>query len=106
MIASALLLSITASACSNERVRTVSSHPSASSFVCLPEPAALTDEQIMSDQFGALERQFTVDGLIAGRSCRDALQRVCQWHKDRGMAEPKSCALPAVQPLPAPSNEP
>ncbi len=45
----------------------------------------------MSDQFGTLERQFTVDAIMAGRDCRDALARVCQWHKDRGMTEPKVC---------------
>jgi len=56
----------------------------------------------MSDQFGTLERQFTIDAIMAGRSCRDALQRLCQWHKDRGMEEPKSCALPAYQPAPQP----
>lgn len=87
-------------------MRTVSSHPAASSFTCASEPAALTEAQIMSDQFGALERQFTIDALIAGRSCRDALQRVCQWHKDRGMEEPKSCLMPQVAPLPAPAAEP
>lgn len=46
----------------------------------------------MADQFGELERKFTIDALIAGRSCRDALRRLCQWHKDRGMKEPKDCA--------------
>jgi hypothetical protein len=49
----------------------------------------------MADQFGTLERKFEVDALIAGRSCRDALARLCQWHKDRGMTEPKVCAKPS-----------
>src|SRR6476469_5454847 len=92
---SAVLLSIAVCGCSSEPVRTVSSHPPASSFQCAAEPAALTDEQIMADQFGQLERQFTVDAIIAGRSCRDALRRVCQWHKDRGMKEPANCATPS-----------
>lgn len=48
----------------------------------------------MSDQFGTLERGFTTAAIIAGRSCRDALQRVCQWHKDRGMELPANCAKP------------
>lgn len=63
--------------------------------MCAAEPAALTDEQIMADQFGELERQFEVDAIIAGRSCRDALAVVCQWHKDRGMKEPKDCTKPS-----------
>lgn len=75
-------------------MRTVSSHPPASSFVCTPEPPALTEAQINADQFGTLERGFETDLIIAGRSCRDALQRVCQWHKDRGMTEPADCAKP------------
>lgn len=72
-------------------MRTVSSHPPASDLVCAAEPAALTVEQINADLFGTAERQFTVDALMAGRSCRDALARVCQWHKDRGAAEPAVC---------------
>ena len=75
-------------------MKTVSSHPTASSFQCAAEPAALTEEQIMSDQFGTLERKFTLDAIVAGRSCRDALANVCQWHKDRGMAEPANCRAP------------
>jgi hypothetical protein len=58
----------------------------------------------MADQFGELERKFTVDALIAGRSCRDALRRLCQWHKDRGMKEPANCASAVLQPLPPPAN--
>jgi hypothetical protein len=53
----------------------------------------------MSDQFGDLERQFTIDNIMAGRSCRDALARVCQWHKDRGMKAPKDCTKAAEGPL-------
>jgi hypothetical protein len=45
----------------------------------------------MADQFGVLERQFTVDALMAGRSCRDNLKIVCQWHKDRGAPTPATC---------------
>ena len=92
MLLSATSLFIGASGCSKQPVRTVSSHPPASDLVCAAEPSALTDEQVMADQFGTLERQFTTDAIMAGRSCRDALARVCQWHKDRGMEEPASCA--------------
>jgi len=38
----------------------------------------------MTDTDGSLERGQTVANIIAGRSCRDALHRVCVWHKDRG----------------------
>lgn len=48
---------------------------------------------------GELERGFTIDTLMAGRSCRDALARVCQWHKDRGMKVPKDCTKAADGPL-------
>lgn len=30
------------------------------------------------------EDAFNDGALIAGRSCRDALRRVCEWHKARG----------------------
>lgn len=67
------------------------SHPPASDLTCPAEPPALTEEQIMADQFGVLERQFTIDVLMSGRECRDALMRVCQWHKDRGAEQPAYC---------------
>jgi hypothetical protein len=34
---------------------------------------------------------FDVAVREAGQACRDALARVCQWHKDRGATEPKVC---------------
>jgi hypothetical protein len=39
---------------------------------------------VIADTDGSLERGQTTANIIAGRSCRDALHRVCQWHKDRG----------------------
>jgi hypothetical protein len=60
-------------------------------LTCPAEPAALTDEQILGDPAGLLEQGFNDEALIAGRACRDALARVCQWHKDRGAKEPKVC---------------
>lgn len=60
----------------------------------------------MTDQFGTLERQFTVDAIMAGRDCRDRLANVCQWHKDRGMEEPKDCKATRPTIAPPPSNEP
>ena len=68
-------------------MQTVSSYPPASDLVCAEEPAALTQAQIDADVYGEIDQKFTLDALIAGRSCRDALARVCQWHKDRGAAE-------------------
>lgn len=56
------------------------------------------------DQFGITERQFLIDQIMAGRSCRDALRRVCQWHKDRGAKV--DCDVATPQPLPSmPSPE-
>lgn len=107
MIGSALSLSIAASGCNKQPVKTVSSHPAASSFECEPEPAALTDEQVMADQFGTLEREFETAAIMSARSCHDAIARLCQWHKDRGMEEPKSCAPPPPKPVEfVPSDKP
>lgn len=64
---------------------TVASHPPASDLTCSAEPAALTLAEIDADTFGLLDRKFTVDALLAGRSCRDALKRICEWHKARGL---------------------
>lgn len=35
--------------------------------------------------FDAAALAFDRAALIAGRSCREALARVCAWHKMRGM---------------------
>ncbi len=88
---SAVALSIAASGCNRPPERLVVSHPPALDLTCAAEPRALTDAEIDADLFGDKERQFTVDALIAGRSCRDAVARVCQWHKDRGAKEPAVC---------------
>jgi hypothetical protein len=55
-------------------------------MTCQAEAPALTDEQVIADADGSLERAQTTANIIAGRSCRDALHRVCQWHKERGDA--------------------
>lgn len=52
--------------------------------MCPPEPAALSEEQIRADPEGLLEQAFDDGVLFAGRACRDALKRVCEWHRDRG----------------------
>ena len=86
---------IAASGCSKQPVRTVSSHPPASELICSNEPAAPTEEQINADQFGDIERGFTLALLGWGRECKDALVRNCQWHKARGAI---------VECVPAPSG--
>jgi hypothetical protein len=65
--------------------------------VCQAEPPALTDEQVIADTDGAADRAFNDQVLIAGRSCRDALRRVCQWHKARGAKE-LNCEVGAMSP--------
>jgi hypothetical protein len=63
--------------------------------VCPPEPAALTDAQVLADPTGELERRFNDDALLAGRACRDALRRACEWHRDRGARDLK-CEVGAL----------
>jgi hypothetical protein len=55
----------------------------------MAEPPAPTDDQVAAtendpDAAAALDSQFTIDGLMAGRSCRDALRRSCEWHRAHG----------------------
>jgi hypothetical protein len=56
----------------------------------------LTDAQVIADDAAYRanpanghpnEEAFNISAIIAGRSCRDALRRVCQWHKDRGLKD-------------------
>lgn len=56
----------------------------------MAEPPALSREQILAvadDPEAAAEQdsQFTIDSLMSGRACRDALRRSCEWHKLRGL---------------------
>jgi hypothetical protein len=46
-----------------------------------PVDAASSEQQ----RFLADALAFDRDALLAGRSCRDALARVCAWHRARGM---------------------
>ena len=68
------------SACGNSssRVQTVSSPPSAD-LVCPAEPDVVA--MLSADPSGV-----TFDAAVrkAGQDCRDALARVCRWHKERG----------------------
>jgi hypothetical protein len=73
--------------------------------VCQGEPAALSDDQVMADEAYAptpggghpIRRRLNDQALlIAGRSCRDALKRVCEWHKARG-AKDLDCTAAALR---------
>jgi hypothetical protein len=87
-------LSIAASGCSRAPEPKAASHPPALDLVCLPEPVALTDEEVMADVDGSRDDRFKAEAIIAGRACRDALARVCQWHRDRGAEQPERCRNP------------
>lgn len=45
----------------------------------------MTDEAVMADLDGSAEQDWNGQVLIAGRSCRDALARICRWHVERGL---------------------
>lgn len=70
------------------------SHPVALDLVCLAEPPALTDAEVIADDESEakglgrpLEQQFNDNVLLAGRDCRDTLRRACQFHVERGFKE-------------------
>jgi hypothetical protein len=79
------LLITSACACSNQRVASVS-HPPSADLTCPLEPDIAA--MLAADPTGLT---FDVAVREAGQACRDALARVCQWHKDRGATEPKVC---------------
>lgn len=72
-------------ACNKPPAPATASSPPAIDLTCPAEPTALTDAQVIADVDGSLDRQFELDAIIAGRACRDALHRVCEWHKQRGV---------------------
>lgn len=81
------LLFSAASGCNNPPAPQSASHPPAADLVCLDEAPALSDTQVIADADGSLERNQGTYNIVAGRSCRDALHRVCEWHVDRGDKE-------------------
>lgn len=96
LILSAVWLFSGAFVCSKQPVASISSHPPAADLTCRAEPAALTDEQVIADEHvyqsnpalgHPYQDAFDLGQIIAGRTCRDALRRACQWHKDRGYKE-------------------
>lgn len=80
----AALLFSGASGCNKPPAPATASSPPAIDLTCPAEPQALTDAQVIADTDGSLEQQFEIDAIMAGRACRDALHRVCMWHKERG----------------------
>lgn len=83
-------------ACATNRPpeRQVVQHPSASDVAsprCIgQEPAALTDEQLASDEAGTTHHgdDFAAAVIDWGRSCEAALSRVCNFHRALGMRLP------------------
>jgi hypothetical protein len=74
----AALLTIGASGCNKEPVATIS-HPPTADLNCPAEPEI--EAMLAADPSGV-----TFDAAVrkAGQDCRDALARVCRWHKERG----------------------
>lgn len=60
----------------------VVSHPAAIDLSCPAEPDVPDGEMTR-----ALADEFNNASLIAGRACRDALRRVCEWHQARGQKD-------------------
>ncbi|MAN10827.1 MAG: hypothetical protein CMN63_00145 [Sphingobium sp.] len=82
---------MTASGCSSRPAPPAISHPPADDLRCQDEPTAPLSPagELSAEQVAAFERDaldFDGAALLAGRSCRDALARVCRWHRARGMA--------------------
>lgn len=62
------------------------------------EPAALTEAELAlpDDEVERLENRFKAAMVAWGRSCHDALGRVCGWHESMGYAPPPN--LPCGRP--------
>lgn len=68
------------SACNGNRPHAeTASHPPSADLVCPAEPDVVT--MLAADPSGV---SFDAAVRKAGQDCRDALHRVCQWHKERG----------------------
>jgi hypothetical protein len=87
LIAAALIM--TASSCNNPPAPAVS-RPPIVDLNCPAEPDIVA--ALAEDPSGLL---FDVAVRAAGQACRDALARVCRWHKERG--SDVTCP-PALQP--------
>lgn len=78
------------SSCSNAPRPQAVSSPPAADLTCPSEPDVAA--MLVADPTGL---QFDMAVRAAGESCRQALARVCRWHKERGAAV--NCP-PAVRP--------
>lgn len=74
-------LPITAACNSNRPPVASASHPPIADLNCPDEPGIVA--MMTADPSGV-----TFDAAVrkAGQDCRDALARVCRWHKERGAA--------------------
>lgn len=81
LVALALIpaLLITNACASNRPPATPASHPPIADLSCPDEPDVVA--MLEADPSGV-----TFDAAVrnAGQECRDALARVCRWHKERG----------------------
>jgi hypothetical protein len=82
------LLITSASACNKQPVASIS-HPPAVDLSCPSEPDVAA--MLATDPSG-----LTFDAAVreAGEQCRQALARVCRWHKERGAQVSCPAALP------------
>jgi hypothetical protein len=75
----AALLTMTACGSNKQPVATIS-HPPTADLTCPGEPEI--DAMLAADPSGLL---FDVAVRSAGQACRDAVARLCRWHKERGL---------------------
>jgi hypothetical protein len=71
---------IAVSGCSSRRAPLAILHPPAEDLRCPDEPTAPAEDA--DEQTGLA---FDAAVRSAGQSCRDALGRVCRWHRGNGM---------------------
>jgi hypothetical protein len=84
------------SACALNRTHAEpASSPPIADLVCPAEPDIAAS--LVTDPSGLL---FDIGTRAAGEACRDALHRVCEWHKARGVSV--DCDKPSSQPLGTP----
>jgi hypothetical protein len=86
-----LALLITSACAGNKPPAAPASHPSIADLTCPDEPDIIA--LLAADASGL---QFDKSVREAGQACRDALARVCRWHKDRGADV--TCPVPIKEP--------
>lgn len=90
------------SGCSNPRERLVVQHPPVNDLtvlrwaadvapgICTSEPPVPSEEALDADPNAGLV--WDAEVRARGGACRDALERVCEWHVDRGLELPAGLA--------------